>query len=63
LTGRYRVRARPLTRTLGGGVLAAGLLVAGCTAFPAAGPTASQVVDQSSRDGTVRFATPNGLAH
>jgi polysaccharide export outer membrane protein len=45
----------PLTRTLGGGVLAVGLLVAGCNSFPTAGPTASQIVDQSSRDGAVRF--------
>jgi polysaccharide export outer membrane protein len=51
---RYGSRV-PLTRTLDGLTLAVGLFVAGCGIVPTAGPTAHQVIDQSSRAGNAHF--------
>jgi len=45
----------PLTRTLDGLTLAVGLFVVGCGFVPTSGPTAHQVIDQSSRDGSAHF--------
>ncbi len=49
----------PPTRPLGGLILAAGLFVAGCGFMPTAGPTARQVIDQSSRPGGAHFEIVN----
>jgi polysaccharide export outer membrane protein len=46
----------PLTRTLDGVVIAVGCLIAGCGMVPTSGPTARQVINQSSNDGVARFA-------
>src|ERR1700681_4894633 len=45
----------PLTRALDSFTLAVGLFVAGCGFVPTAGPTARQVLDQSSRSGSAHF--------
>lgn len=45
----------PPTRALGRSIVAVGLFVAGCGFVPTAGPTARQVMDQSSRPGSAHF--------
>ena len=45
----------PPARPPGSLILAVGLFLAGCGFVPTAGPTAHQVIDQSSRDGSAHF--------
>jgi len=52
-------RSRLPPRTLDGLAVAVGLLVVGCGVLPAAGPTASQVIDQQARNNEARFTVVN----